>query len=267
MLNKIKYLLFTFFGLWLISLAIIYFAQQRIIFQPDKLDVSYKFELDIAFQESFFSVSNGDSINTIYIKSPQQPSKGVVLYLHGNADNLQRWAKYHKDITSRGYDFFAFDYRGYGKSSGFPTEQALYKDARLVYNYLHKNRSAQEIIIYGRSLGTGVAAQLASTVPAKCLILETPYSTIDCALANHVFLKKLPYSLDCQLQTIGYLPKITYPIYAFHGTSDGVISYNCAKEIKPFLKENDRFITIEGGGHKDLSTFELFQKNLNDILD
>lgn len=267
MIKKVKYLILTLIGLWFLSLAIIYIAQHQIIFQPDKLDISHHFDLDTPYEEAFFSISGGDSINTIYIKSPKQPAKGVVLYLHGNADNLQRWAKYHKEITNRGYDFFAIDYRGYGKSSGHPTEQTLYEDARFFYDYLHKNRSAQDIIIYGRSLGTGIAAQLASTVPAKCLVLETPYSTIDCALARQVFLNKLPYSLDYQLQTLQYLPKITYPIFAFHGTADGVISYHCAQQIKPFLKETDKFITIEGGGHKDLATFELFQKGLDEALE
>jgi uncharacterized protein len=263
----VGYFCFIFFGLWLVSLGVIYIAQHQIIFQPDSLSIDYKFELDVPFEEFFLKVAEGDSINVLFIKSTKQPSRGVVLYFHGNADNLQRWAKYHTALTNRGYDVCMADYRGYGKSSGYPTAQNLYADARLLYNYLHQNHSAQDIIIYGRSLGTGIAAQLASTVPAKCLILETPYSTIECALANHIFLNKLPYSLDNQFQTLSYLPKITYPIFAFHGTSDGVISYGCAKQIIPFLKKQDQFITIAGGSHKDLSRFQAFQEGLDMALE
>ena len=266
MIKKIKYGLASLTGLWLISMPVLFFAQNWIIFQPKKLALNYKFQFDTPFEERFFQVNGGDSINTIFIKSLQQPSKGVVLYFHGNADNLQRWANYHKDLTSRGYDFFVMDYRGYGKSSGKPSEQFLYEDARFFYDFLRKTYDSTQIVIYGRSLGTGIAAQLASQVSAKCLILETPYNNINCALAKHIFLNQLPYSLDCKLETERFLPIIKCPILAFHGTSDWVIPYACAKKIIPLLRKKDKFITIEGGGHKNLSQYSMFQENLDEIL-
>ncbi len=263
----LKYILAFLIGFWLLSMPVVFFAQRWIVFRPTKLAKNYVFQLDAPFEEKFFAVSNGDSLHTIFIKSPKQPSKGVVLYLHGNADNLQRWAQYHTELTSRGYDFFAMEYRGYGKSTGKPDDKTMHEDARMCYNYLHDSYNAPQIVIYGRSLGTGVAAQLAAQVPAKCLILETPYNNINCAIAKHIYLNRLPYNLDIDLQTEAYIPKISYPIYAFHGTNDQVISYACAKKIKPLLGVKDKFITIEGGGHKNLAHYPIFQEELNKMLE
>jgi uncharacterized protein len=265
MLRFLKRLPAYLLGLWVLSMLVIFLLQDAIIFQPTKLNLSDSLKIDISHQEFFLHVGEQDSVHSVFIKSPTQPSKGVILYLHGNADNLQRWAKNHHDFTTRGYDFFAIDYRGYGKSSGKPSESNLYEDARKAYDYLHKTYNAPQIIIYGRSLGTGVAAQLASQVPSKCLVLETPYNNIECAIAKQIFLDALPFNLRTKLQTEGHIPKISCPIYAFHGTTDGVVKYSCAIKIKKILP-NEHFITIDGGGHKNLNTFPLYQKKIDEIL-
>lgn len=258
--------LYVIIGLWFLMLPIIFFAQRFIVFQPKPLAYDYKYEFNLPHQELFLPVSGGDTINALMIKCRQQPSRGVILYFHGNADNLARWGKYHEDLTSRGYDFFVIDYRGYGKSTGQPNEEKMYEDARLCYDYLHQSYDGQQIIIYGRSLGSGIAAELASRVPSRMVILETPYNNINCAIAKHILLNRLPYNLNYNFNTEQYIPKISAPIYVFHGTRDWVIPYACAKKIKPLLTSKDKFVTIIGGGHRNLNEFSEFGNSLDEML-
>lgn len=266
MLSLIKYLPVLLIGIWLFSLPVALMAQNFLVFHPKKLASNHVFKLDCPYEEFLFPLSAGDSINALLIKSPVQPSKGVVLYFHGNADNLQRWANYHVDMTSRGYDFFIMDYRGYGKSSGKPKEQHMYDDARFCYDFLLQHYAAADIILYGRSLGTGIAARLATEVSAKCLILETPYNTINFVIARHIFMKTLPFPLQFHFQTVGHFDAISYPILALHGTADKVIPYSCAAALIPHLREKDRFVTIPGGTHRNLSSYPAYQEALNELL-
>ncbi|MEL6923793.1 MAG: alpha/beta hydrolase, partial [Bacteroidota bacterium] len=208
---------------------------------------------------------DGENIDALYFTAPDS-TLGVVLYLHGNADNLQRWAQYHPDFTERGYDFFAIDYRGYGKSTGKATEQGLYKDAERAYHWLRQRFPSQQIIIYGRSLGTGVASHLAQVAAAKMLVLETPYDNMQNLLLTRMPALPLPFQLRYQFPTDERLPLIDEPVYILQGTEDSVVPYRDAVRLKPLLKTGDRFITIEGGGHKNLSEFELFQQTLDELL-
>ena len=266
MFTILKYTLLFIVGLWLLNLPLAMMAQNFLVFHPKKLVDNHLFKLDSPYEEFFFRVSGGDTINALLVKSPLQPSKGVVLYFHGNADNLERWANYHTDMTARGYDFFAMDYRGYGKSTGKPKEQHMYEDARFCYDFLQNKYPPEDIILYGRSLGTGIAAKLATEVTAKCLILETPYNSINFVIARHIFMHSLPFPLQFHFQTVGYLSAISYPILAMHGTADKIIPYSCAAAIIPHLRDKDRFITIPGGTHKNLSDFPAFQDALDELL-
>ena len=107
-------------------------------------------------------------------RSTQQPSKGLVFYLHGNADNLQRHARRYSDFTEKGYDIFMMDYRSYGKSRGEPSEVVFHQDVQWIFEEALKicQTTAPETIVYGRSLGTGMASKLASNNHIKTLILE-----------------------------------------------------------------------------------------------
>lgn len=259
-----KYLLFLV-GLFLLLPAIVYLFQKRLLYLPDKLDKNYVFRFKHPFEETFLTAEDGVKINTLFFKT-KQASKGVVLYFHGNANNIQRWAANYIDFTSKGYDFYIIDYRGYGKSEGEVDEQNFYRDARMVYDRLRETYSADEIVIFGRSLGSGVAAQLASQVPSKALVLETPYKSIrDVIRVKYPFIF-LPFSLPQRFPNHEHLPKVKCPIYIFQGTSDKIVPYESAIKLKPLLKPNDEFIVFEGGGHKGLSQFELYHQKLEQIL-
>ena len=262
--NIIRILLLIPLG-YLVAIGLLYFFYPYLIFQPIKLNRNYSFHFDHPFEELFLETSSGVSLNAIYFKT-NKIRKGVVLYLHGNADNLQRWASYHDDFTKRGYDILFIDYKGYGKSGGIPNETNLYEDAQTAYNWLCKNYQEDEIIIYGRSLGAAAASNLATKVFCKILILETPFDDIQGVLESNLPFQYLPFEIEYDLPNNQHLKKITSSVYIFHGTQDLVVPYRCAIRLKPFLKEKDEFITIEGGSHKNLSTFDRYQNEMDRIL-
>ncbi len=239
----------------------------RFLLHPTRLAVDYLFRFEQPFEEHFLETTDGARINGLYFFSEKKPAKGVVLYFHGNADDLRRWGAYASDFTQHGYDFFVTDYRSFGKSTGIFSEKNCHTDALLAYRFLiNKGFEASDIVLFGRSLGSGVASGLAVEVDAKILLLETPYDNLKSVVEAHApFLywkKELPFAF----QNDDNLPQLTIPIHIFHGNADGVIPYRCAANLKKYLKPTDSFTTILGGRHKNLNTFEAYQKKLQELL-
>jgi len=244
----------------------VYVFQDFIIFQPQRLPSDYAFRFEDPYEEVWLNSSDGVKINGLFFDSEQKENKKVVLYLHGNSDNLQRWAAYHRDFTRRGYDFLAIDYRGYGKSEGHPDEEGLYKDAMAAYRYLLKSYAPDQIYLFGRSLGTGVAAYLASEKEAAMLLLETPYYSMKDIFKRQAPFLYLPFPLRSEFPLHRYVEKMEEPVYIFHGTADEIVPYSSAAAIKPTLSSENNFLTIPGGRHRGLSDYGAYQEYLDRIL-
>ena len=147
--------------LFLIPIGYYYFQQENMLFQKVTLPQDYSFSYKQPFEELFLETEKGAKINALYFKIANP--KGVILYFHGRGGNLaHRWGHIFREFTCRGYDFFIMDYRGFGKSQGKLSEKALYLDARKCYEFLKEHYREDQIIIYGCSLGTGIATHVAS---------------------------------------------------------------------------------------------------------
>ena len=251
--------------LYLLLLVVVYAGQTSIVFQPAHLPDDFEFEFDADFKEGYIETADKIPLNYLHFKTKEE-KKGLVLYFHGNSVNLRFWGNAHRDFTKRAYDVFMIDYRGYGKSEGKVSETKTYEDARMVYDHLMRQYSPEETIIYGRSLGTGIASHLATQVPAKHLILETPYKNMPSLFKDQVMLLWLPFDLKYQFSNDKNIPKVPYPVTIIHGTEDLVVPYRNSIRLQEVLKSEDEFITIEGGAHKNLSGYGLFQETLDRIL-
>ena len=253
-----------------VSLFLIFF-QNDIIFQRKPLaeDYIFTFHRDSSqakLQEYYIKVEDKDSLNALLFKTTL-PSKGLILYFHGNADNLQRWGRYAEDFTKLGYDILMIDYRGYGKSSGEPLEKNLYTDALAVYQWSEANLKPSRYIFYGRSLGSAVASNLATAVTPYLLILETPFDELKGAVYEPVkpFLYFLP--LHSSFSNKSFLPKVKCKKIIIHGTNDQVVPLSSAMRLKPLLEDGDQFIVIEGGSHRNLRDFQSFHQALAEMLE
>ena len=258
-------LIFLATGLYLLLLLSVYGLQKFIIFQPTPLKKNYKFEFETPHEEVFLPTKDSVLINGIYFKTTTK-KKGVVLYLHGNADNLKRWGKYHTDFTKRGYDIFMIDYRGFGKTGGQISEQSYYEDTRLAYDYLLTSELYSDIIIYGRSLGCAMACQLATQVPARKLILETPFDNIKNTFKTRFPILILPWDLNYFFPNDQFIQKVDMPIVIFEAAKDKLVLNKSTEGLIPYLKPSDEFIKIDSAGHKNLSSFAQYQNELTRIL-
>jgi uncharacterized protein len=240
-----------------------YVFQDKLIFQAEPLDQDYRFSFDQPYEEYFISTPDKNKINALWFK-PSQQAKGLVIYFHGNADNLQRWGNYAVDITQLGYEVLMIDYRGYGKSSGTPSEQVLYDDATLVWNWAKEKTEHQKVVIYGRSLGTAVATRLATEVQPDLLILETPFDELKGASPFSYLLSMIP--LKTKFPTKDYMGKVKCKTVIFQGSDDWVVNLTSAERLKPLLKETDEFVVIPDGGHRNLRDFVLYHTTLAAVL-
>lgn len=253
-----------------------YLLQEKILFHPVKLDENYQFPFKATFTEHNLVTIDNAKINMVWFKansfsnisdnSSNNSPKGVIVYCHGNADNIDRWGQIVEKLLPLGYDILIFDYRGFGKSTGKISEKALFADTQMVYDFAKKHYSENQIIIYGRSLGTGLATHLATINHAKHLILETPYYSI--LELSQRYAEWLPTSLILQyhIRTDLNIVKVPCPITIFHGTADEVVPYDSGIKLKPLLKNGDEFITVPNGMHGDLELYAQYQEGITRIL-
>jgi len=258
-------LLLGFVIVYLLLLSGVYIFQRSFLLHPRPLPADHVFRFDYPFKEHYLESPDGARINALYFKTTLT-RRGVVLFFHGNAENLQRWGYYHTEFTSRGYDFFCIDYRSFGKSTGKATESNMIADAHLAYDFLRNSFSPDDIVIFGQSLGSGVASQLAKAMPARSLILETPFYNVPDVFRAHAPVLIFPFSPEFRFRNDKCLPHITYPIHILQGTADKVVPLRSARKLRPLLKSSDSFTIIEGGHHTDLSSFKEYHVVLDRIL-
>src|SRR6185436_1753916 len=173
---------------YLVCGIVLYFLQEKFLFHPKKLPADYIFSFQHPFKEINLPVSSEKNISIIQFTVPDSLRKGVVLYFHGNRRNIERYASYAVNFTRNNYEVWMIDYPGFGKTTGKRTEETMYADAAMIYKMARSKFSKDHIIIYGKSLGTGVATQLASVSDCKRVLLETPYYNIDALLKHYAFI-------------------------------------------------------------------------------
>ena len=251
-------------AVYLLAGVILYFLQDKLLFPPEVLPVNYQYKFDVPFQEMLIPVNKKVKLSAVLFKA--ENARGMVLYFHGNTANINRYAKYMPDFTRNGYEVLIMDYREFGKSTGELTEAALYEDALLMYRVARARFAPWQIVLYGRSIGTGVAAQLASVRDCKRLILETPYYNLADVASSTAPIYPVGMMLDYKLPTNEFLPKVTAPITIFHGTNDNTVPYESGKKLEEFFKKGDEFITIKDGQHNNLNDYPLFHAKLDSVL-
>jgi fermentation-respiration switch protein FrsA (DUF1100 family) len=180
------------------------------------------------------------------------PGRPTVLYFHGNAGNLASRSERVRKYIARGYGIFMPSYRSYSGSTGSPTERANVADAKLAYEALRKDGIApDDIILYGESLGSGVAVQVAAEKRVGGIVLDAPYTSIvDVAAGAYPFLPVRPFMID-RYDTMRYLRDVKAPLLVVHGEDDEVIPVTMGRAVYAAANGPKEIVTFPGAGHSD----------------
>jgi uncharacterized protein len=250
-------------GIIALSIAA-YFLQDKLIFRPEKLSPGFEYRYDIPFKELFFDIEEGVRINALhfYRIHPQ----GLILYFHGNTRSIKGWAKYARDFYRYNYDVLLVDYRGFGKSTGKREEQKMMSDMQFIYSNLIRDYPEDHFILYGRSMGSGFAAKLASDNNPLYLILDSPYYNFGKVVSRFIPFLPVNFILRYRLRTDLWIGKVRCHTYIIHGTKDWLIPIRHSEKLQQLNPSKITLIRIYGGGHNNLPSFPEYHSFIRDIL-
>jgi pimeloyl-ACP methyl ester carboxylesterase len=244
-------------------LAALYFNQERLIFPATTLPSDYQFRFDQRFEEFKVAVPGG-SLDALLFR--QGHPRGLVFYLHGNGGDLTTWTTGLEFYRRTNYDLFIFDYRGYGKSTGrIESEAQLHADVRAAWETIAPRYRNLPIVVFGRSLGTGLATQLAAEVDPAMLVLVTPFaSMVDAATRQYpiapAFLLKYP------LRTDKLIGSVRSPVLLVAGTQDVLTPLADSEHLKSLARSPVELLIVEGAGHNNIHQFPAYLDGLADRL-
>ena len=244
--------------------GLLFLFQEKIIFLPQKLDKDYQFSFDQRFEEIHIKTNDQKILHGLLFKSDS--SKGLVFYLHGNAGSLRTWGKVAKTYTDLHYDVFLLDYRGYGKSEGsIDSQEQVFTDIQTAYDQMLKEYDEKETIVLGYSIGTGLAAKLASTNHPKMLILLSPYYSLT-DIMRHRYPIIPTFILRYKFETSRFIKDCKMPVVIFHGNKDEVIYYGSSLKLKKLFKDKDTLITLNGQRHNGMTNNLDYRIQLQKVL-
>ncbi|WP_299366530.1 alpha/beta fold hydrolase [Winogradskyella sp.] len=253
-------------GIYIAISIALYYLQDYMLFKPEKLPKDFQFDYENQVTKEYnLETRDGAVINGLRF-FPKGESKGVVLYLKGNSKSIKGWGKFAVDFTRHGYNVLMVDYRGFGKSTGKRSQKAIKRDLQKVYDKLKERTSEDQIVLYGRSLGSGFATKLASLNDPKMLILDAPYYSLAKVAARYASFMPLSLLLKYPLPTYKWLKYVQCPIHIIHGTHDKLILYKSSVKLAQINPKLTKLHTVIGGGHKNLNNFESYHNMLDDIL-
>lgn len=198
------------------------------------------------FGDVVLATADGEKIVAWY-KAPE-PGRALILYFHGNGGSLWNRRFRARLLTEDGRGLLIVSYRGYSGSTGIPSEAGLREDARTAYDWLAQRYPAQRVVLYGESLGTGVAVRLATERRVGGLILDAPFtSTAD--VAGHHFWYLPVWLLRDQYRSVDRITGLNAPLLVLHGEKDGVVPITLGERLFAAAPEPKRFLRIPGGDH------------------
>jgi len=238
-----------FIAYWGLGL-ILYFMQPTFLYGPMQEVFYTPEELELDFEKVTFKSDDGLLLSGWYI--PAENSELTVLFCHGNGGNIMHRLDSINILYNLGLNCFIFDYRGYGNSEGKPSEEGTYLDVRAAYKWLTKEKeiSPDDIIVFGRSLGGSIAAQLASKVKVGALIIESAFTSyVDIGKKFYPYMP-VRWFARFSYRTVDYVKDVHCPVMIIHSRNDETIPFEFGLELYEAANEPKEFVEIFGS-HND----------------
>ena len=222
----------------------LYFPESDLILTPDNVRLTYE---DVRFE-----AADGTELHGWYI--PGKDKNRAVLFFHGNAGNISHRVDNLLKLNRLGLSVFIFDYRGYGRSQGVPTEQGLYNDARGALKWLeNRGQNTANIIYFGRSIGAAVALQLALEKKPSGLILESPFTSVAGMGKKHypLLYRLLGWLVKDKYDNEIKIPQLQSPLLIIHGSADTIVPVAMGKKLFSLAPEPKDLYLLAGADHND----------------
>ncbi len=203
-------------------------------------------------REVWLSSALGDEINALYWEPP--PGRPVLLYLHGNAQCIHEWALVREDLEGTETGMLLLDYPGYGKSTGQPREEGLYAAGRAGLEWLLERWPARLVVVFGKSLGGGVATEVAQDADLGALVLESTFTSVPAVARRLIpFLPEGAFPDTERYDSLSKIGKVRCPVLVIHGTEDELIPFEQGRRLYEAAPQPKEFFPVEGAGHNNVA--------------
>ena len=223
--------------------------ESKLVFFPYRGEDQNPGTLGIRYEALSLATSDGERV-AAWLVEPRDPIADVV-YFHGNGGNLSVWLPVVASLHAMRLRVLAVDYRGYGLSTGSPSEQGVYRDAEAVARYAAQHRSAGPLVFWGRSLGGPIAASASRVVRPDGLILESTFVDKAAVIRRQPLLRALNLFASYRFSTVEMLGDFDRPVLVLHGDRDGIVPFSLGQELYGRLGGPKRLVRIEGADHND----------------
>ena len=249
--------------------ALMYVAQRGLMYFPERFRTPPAEAGFAQAEEVVLDTADGERVIAWHV-APRGGERPVWLYFHGNGGALRYRVDRFRELTAQGDGLVALSYRGYAGSTGSPTEAGLIEDARATYEFAAKRYPADKIMLWGESLGTGVAIALAAERPVARIVLESPFlSAMDIAQGAYPIIP-VRYLMKDKFRSDLRVAKVTAPVLILHGDRDQVVPISSGQMLYNLIQSPKQFVRIPGGGHENLGSFgisEAVKKFLDEKFD
>lgn len=237
--------------------AVMYVVQRALMYFPYTVRMTPE-EADFP-QAQDVMLRAADGTNVIAWLVPPKERKPLVLYFHGNGGSLAHRVARFRRLIDDGTGLLALSYRGYGGSEGSPTEEGLIADARAAYDFARSNYPGARIVLWGESLGTGVAVAIAGEKDVAAVILEAPFtSAADVAFSAYPIIPVRLLMKD-QFRSDERIGRVKAPVLIMHGERDRVVPFRLGERLFAMANEPKQFVRFPDGGHEDLDRYDHLQ--------
>lgn len=251
-------------------ISVLYKTQESLLLKGKKLKPEWHPTINYRYDEIYLHVAKGSLISHgVYFYSKKK-AKGLVIYYHGNSGNMNTTQPQAQHFLKNGYDILLMDYRGFGKSEGKINDpKQLLEDSLDWFDWAKNNTHHKNIIVAGRSLGTGIATYVASQRQCSLLMLITPYDTLYDVAKSHYPWLPVKFIFKYFLPAIKWIDTLQQPVRIIHGTQDEVIFPERAKmyyELAKFMDKDIEIVWLDGGKHGNLNTYPEYYQWIKNSL-
>jgi len=230
--------------------ALLFLFQDRILFIPTGTLLATPEDAGLSYEDLTFELDGGQQVHGWFV--PAREARGVILFCHGNAGNISHRLESIRTFVDLGLDVLIFDYEGYGRSTGQPSQRALYRDALAAWDHLTVERGIppERILLFGRSMGAAVAAWLATQTEPAGLIVESGFTSVPDMAREHYPLFVLRCMVRHKLDTLASIQAVRCPVLIAHSKGDEIVPYRHGRKLFEAAPEPKTFLDLEGS-HND----------------